>query len=483
MENGWPDNKRWDRRNSLDRRHRRLGLAAVVVAVAVGVFLIASGDDEESTEKQIETPAEMVEADAAIAGALSVSRDQLHSGEAEAIVQARREEQARNATWEEGESVLLAGELQADQSAYLALLGRDVPDPEIFRVLTATEEEFDFQRSRPGDRWRARVDEDGRVVEFRYETSPEDVWLTTLGDDGEYTVEKKEIDVDVRTRSVAGEVEASFWLSMSRHGHSDVLAHRFMRVFEYTLDFNTETRDGDQFAMVFEEVYLDDELLRYGRILGATYLGEFGHHRAYYFESDEESGYFDEAGESLQKMFLRSPLSVTRVTSGFGRRQHPITGDERMHRGVDYGAPTGTPVQAVADGRVHFAGWRGGYGNLLILRHSAGYETRYAHLSGFASGISAGARVAQGQVVAHSGNTGASTAPHLHYEMLRHGRHINPLTVEATSGDPLTGSDLETFQAQRVEPITGRLVEALTDAVPEATVAWEHEAPAASAQE
>ena len=483
MRQKWPQRGSSLHRKWTDQWYVRGGIATLFVIAVAAIVITTTGEREDEPEDAPPQRDSLVAAVSGIGDALSAARRQHDQGEAAALVEERREQEMLHAEWNEGEAVEMAGELEPGQSVYLALLGRNVPDPQIFRALTSIEEEFDFRRSRPGDRWRAWVDEEGRITELRYETSPEDVWLTRIDDEGAYHTEKLDIDVEVRTEAAAGTVEGSFWLSMSRSGYSDALAFRFMRVFDYTIDFNTETRAGDHFAMIYEKIYLDDEFLRYGRILAATYLGEYGSRRAFYYESDDESGYFDEEGDSMQRQFLRSPLEVTRVTSTFGRRTHPITGDQRMHHGVDYGAPTGTRVRAVADGRVHFAGWRGGYGKLLILRHSGGYETRYAHLSRFESGIRAGARVSQGQVVARSGNTGASTAPHLHYEMLRNGQHINPLTVEATSGDPLRGQELADFKAQHVEPLTEKLARAFSESAPDALVAWQPDDSQASSDE
>ena len=470
----WPKAKLASRhQQELKRRRWWGGGALVVVVVAIVIVNFIAGGDREEEQQVGEISMAMIEARSSLDAALVMAGEALESGEAQALLEARREQEALRAEWREGESVVIAGQLQPDQSVYLALMGRNVPEAAILRVLTAIEEDFDFRRSRPGDKWRAVVNEDGSVEEFRYETSPEDVWITRRDEEGKYIVEELEIDVDVRTRKVAGRVDGSFWLSLSNLGESDLLAFRFMRVFEFTIDFNTETRDGDHFAMVFEELYFDDEFLRLGRVLAAVYIGDRGTRRAFYYESDDESGYFDEEGESMQRQFLRSPLPFTRVTSGFGRRQHPISGDQRMHRGVDYGAPVGTEVQAVASGRVTFAGWRGGYGNLLIIEHSGGYQTRYAHLSRFH--VSAGSPVSQGDIVARSGNTGASTAPHLHYEMLRHGQHIDPLRVDATSGEPLSGADLQTFEEQHVQPLNDELHRALADVSTEAATALLHQ--------
>ncbi len=484
------------KRDILNSHRRRSGVdprwvAGALVGLGIFglVFFLFSGGDEEEAQAEVGDDIALAFAEAwtRVDAGVGLAQEFVESGQAEAELREQRQQEALTAEWVEGQAVLIAGELKERESLYLALMNRNVPDPAIHRVVTAIDEVYNLRRSRPGDKWEAQVNEEGVVEELRYETSPEDIFVTRLDEEGAYVSEELEIEVEVRQRKIAGDVEGSFWLSVERAGISGVVAHRFMRVFEYTIDFNTETRNGDTFAMVIEEIYLDGELLRYGRVLGAVYIGEYGTRQAYYFEAEEESGYFDEEGDSMQRMFLRSPLSVTRVTSNFGRRVHPITGDSRMHRGVDYGAPVGTPVQAVADGRVHFAGWRGGYGNLLILRHSGGYETRYAHLNSFGSGIRQGARVRQGQVVAQSGNTGNTTGPHLHYEMLRNGRHIDPLRVEATSGDPLKGEELSTFMAKHVGPLSEQLRQVLSQEVPTAVSAFDglddEEGPALSAED
>lgn len=457
------------RRDPWWRGPKLWGALVGVAVVFGGLWVMIAGDDEP--EGPSPDRVAVAEAGGDVAAGIGAARQALEGERAEAIMRERRERQARQVDYRPGESQLLIGELEPRESVYVAMVGRGLPDGSVHRVITAMEKEFDFRRSRAGDIWRAEVDESGQIEEFRYETSPEDIWVTRLEEDEGYVTEQKDVDVEVRHREVAGEVDGSFWLSITREGEDDLLAHRFMEVFRYTIDFNTETRDGDRYAMVVEEMYLDDEFLRYGRVVAAVYIGDRGPIQAYYFEAEDDednTGYFDEEGESLERQFLRSPLEVSRVTSGFGRREHPITGDQRMHQGVDYGAPTGTPVQSVADGTVTFAGWQGGYGNLLKIRHANGYETRYAHLSSFESGISPGVQVSQGDIVARSGNTGASTAPHLHYEMLRGGRHIDPLEVDAGSGEPLAEEWTDEFQAEVVDPNFERLHALLVDDAPEA---------------
>ncbi|TXD35929.1 M23 family metallopeptidase [Lujinxingia vulgaris] len=466
---------RWPKQDMLlhPRRRRRRGrpwLTALLVLLAVGalVYMVVGGE-EEPDEQALAHGLAFAEAYMRVNSAVALSQATLTSGEAEAILAEKAEEAALSASFTEGQAAVIAGEIKPNQSVFVSLQARNVSAGAIHEVVTATEKEFDFRRSRPGDQWRVETDESGKIVEFRYQTSPEDIWVTTLQDDGTYVAVKQEVPIETRHEAVAGSIASSFWLALEATGESGALAHRFMEIFQYTIDFNTETRAGDHFAMIFEKVYLEGEFLRYGRVIGAKYMGERGTYWAFYDEErGEEPGYYDEEGESLQRQFLRSPLPFTRVTSRYGRRVHPVLGGTRMHRGVDYGAPIGTPVQAVADGTVVFAGRAGGYGNLIKIRHSGGFETRFAHLNNFARGIRAGVRVTRGQLVAKSGNTGRSTGPHLHYEMLQNGRHIDPLSVDTARGEPLKGESLASFKSEIVVPWRAKLTEALREAAPRA---------------
>lgn len=357
------------------------------------------------------------------------------------------------ATWQEGQPVFLAGKLEKNESVSLSLQQRGISNQAIHHVVTATGELFDFRRSRPGDSWTAEVDADGTITRFRYQASAEDVFVTTRDADGKYTCVKEEVAVDSRTEAIGGSIDSSFWQALEATGEQGQMAFRFMEIFQYTIDFNTETRVGDQFALVFEKVYLDGKFLRYGRLLAAKYVGPTGTHYAFYHEGKDDRGYFDATGDNLQRQFLRSPLPFTRITSRFGRRTHPVLGGTRQHQGVDYGAPTGTPVQSVADGVITHAGWKGANGNLVAIRHSGGFETYYAHLSSITKGLKNGTRVSRGDLIGKVGSTGRSTGPHLHFGMKKNGTYVDPLTVDATRGDPLRGAELERFTKNVVNPL------------------------------
>jgi murein DD-endopeptidase MepM/ murein hydrolase activator NlpD len=203
--------------------------------------------------------------------------------------------------------------------------------------------------------------------------------------------------------------------------------------------------------MLAVKEFANGQFVGYGTILYAEYKGKMGNHEATRFQSPGgRIDYYDEKGKSLRKVFLRSALQYRRISSYFSRRRyHPILRKYLPHHGVDYSAPVGTPVSAIGDGVVTFAGWKGAYGKLVYLKHKAGYQSGYGHLSKFAKGIKKGARVKQGQLIAYVGNTGRSTGPHLHFEMKRYGNRVNPLRVRIPAADPVSKKNLPLFQKQR----------------------------------
>ncbi len=367
---------------------------------------------------------------------------------------------ALTATWEKGEAVTMKGELEQNQSVFQALGDRNVPHREIQRIVDATSKKFDFRKSRPGDEWTAEVEESGEIMRFRYETSPEDVWETVRNSNGSYSVTKVDVPVQKRRTTLSGRVDKSLWQSMTDNTRNPEIIYRFADIFAYSVDFNRETKPGDSFAMVLEEVYLEGEFLRYGKILAAEYVNKGEMYRGYLYETgDGDSGYYDETGKNLKRQFLKSPLASIRVTSTYGMRHHPVQGKKKMHRGVDYGAPIGTPIRAVADGTVMFAGRKGANGNLIVLDHANGFKTLYAHLHSIADGIHPGAKVSKKTVIGEVGNTGRSTGAHLHFGMKRHGNYVDPQEVEFARAEPLEGDQKKEFLSEVVEPLSGKLDE------------------------
>jgi murein DD-endopeptidase MepM/ murein hydrolase activator NlpD len=218
------------------------------------------------------------------------------------------------------------------------------------------------------------------------------------------------------------------------------------------VDFQRDVRKGDGFELVYEQdVMKSGEIARNGRILFAAFDTRFGPKAYYHFTpEDGRADHFDAKGHSARRLLMRTPINGARLSSGFGKRRHPILGYTRMHNGVDFAAPTGTPILAAGDGRIDRASWYGGYGRFVRIEHANGYKTAYAHLSRYGPGIKKGVRVKQGQVIGYLGSSGLATGPHLHYEVLKDGRRINPRSLRAPTGKILEGAELEAFQTARL---------------------------------
>nr|WP_272877245.1 M23 family metallopeptidase [Neoroseomonas eburnea] len=306
---------------------------------------------------------------------------------------------------------------------------------------------------RPGDEIGIRLspDEAPALLEIEIEPQPGRT-IRVRRQDGQTW--QAEDTLAPRSRFVvraAGTVDGGLFPAMTNAGVPPGLALSLIRVLGHQVDFQRDLQPGDRFTILFERYRDGDgDILGHGQVLHAE-LTLSGRALAIWRHKDRRGAtdWYDSDGRSLRRTFLRTPLDGARVTSRFGMRSHPILGFNRMHQGIDFGAPTGTPVYAAADGVVVSAKNEGGYGRMVRLRHSGGVETRYAHLSRFGRGIASGRRVRQGDVIGAVGSTGLSTGPHLHYEVAVHGRPVNPgRHIQQTVR--LAGQDLATFRtAQR----------------------------------
>jgi len=452
-------------RNQRRRKNWRMMLGvglSVAAAIAVGYVWLSryeTGPSETERSARAALQARQLVRESVVAARRPLEVDEAASEE-------DSEADARSAKWSEGEPVTLRGTLSEHESVFRALGDRNLGAPQIQSVISATEEKFEFEESRPGDKWFAEVDESGAITRFRYKTSPEDIWETVRNSNGTYSVTKIDVPVEKRRVELAGTVDGSLWESIVEVAEKPKLVYRFADIFAYSVDFNRETKPGDRFAMVVEEVYLEGRFLRYGTILAAEYVNQGESFRGYLFDPEDEeddSGYYDADGKNLKRQFLKSPLASIRVTSQYGMRYHPVEGRQKMHRGVDYGAPTGTEIRAVADGTVEYAGYKGANGKLIVLDHANGFETLYAHLSEIADGIRAGKKVTRKTVIGEVGNSGRSTGSHLHFGMKRSGEYVDPMEVEFARAEPLEGEQLEVFREDVVEPMSKRLDEIRAD--------------------
>ena len=302
----------------------------------------------------------------------------------------------------------------------------------------------DLRRVRAHDELEISWTLEGDPVGVRWEPSP---WLgfAAVATDGGWEVRRAETRPDVRVEALVGEVSRSLFEAVEALGESPQLVIELVQIFESEFDFTADTRQGDRFRLLVEKRYAGEQFVDYGRILAAQYLSDgtvltgVGHEGR-----SGRHGYYDLEARSLKKTFLRAPLDFTRITSGFTyRRPHPILGGVRPHLAVDYGAPVGTPVRAVADGVVLRAGWNGGNGIQVVVRHRAGYQTMYNPLS--KALVKRGARVSQRQVIGRVGSTGLSTGPHLDYRVSKNGKFVNPLSEKFLPGDPLVGPERAEF--------------------------------------
>jgi murein DD-endopeptidase MepM/ murein hydrolase activator NlpD len=304
----------------------------------------------------------------------------------------------------------------------------------------------DLRRLRPNDELETTWTLDGEPLAVRWEPSP---WLgfAAVATDSGWEVRRAETRPDVRVEAVQGEVRRSLFEAVDALGESPQLVLELVEIFSSDFDFTADTRSGDRFRLLVEKRYAGAQFVDYGQIRIAQYVSDGNILTGIAFEhAGGRVAYYDPDGRSLKKTFLKSPLEFTRVTSGFTyARPHPILGGVRPHLAVDYGAPAGTPVRAVADGTVLTAGWNGGNGIQVHLRHRSGYETQYNHLSRLGPGVRRGARVSQRQVIGYVGSTGLSTGPHLDYRVASHGRWVNPLGERFLPGEPLDGAERGRF--------------------------------------
>lgn len=304
----------------------------------------------------------------------------------------------------------------------------------------------------PGDSLVMMVSPEGGLHSFSL-LSRKKQWFNVTFDSSRIRAEAAEVPVTSTLRVARGTLESSLAEALYAMGIGDAIVCRFTDIFAWDINFFIDPRPGDQFTIIFEERFASGRHAGFGEILAARYTTK---DRVFYAlgmtDSTGRFSYFDLEGKSVQKFFLKAPLRFSRISSGFSyRRKHPILGIVRPHLGIDYAAPTGTPVYAAADGKVIFAGRKGGYGKLVHIAHGGAYETMYGHLHGFARGIGKGKRVRQGDFIGTVGSTGLSTGPHLDYRMKKGKVFVNPRTVSVPAGEVVAETLRSHFDAQKAE--------------------------------
>ncbi len=375
--------------------------------------------------------------------------------------------------------IVLTGALQKGESFSEALqrvLLHDKQADELAEKITQKlSRVVNLRKSKPGEAFALVMDYAGNLIRCTYEKNPFEIYTMELDEDeNNLTIAKEDITLERQVVKLSGTIEDSLFQAFAKLGESDRLTLAFADIFESRIDFNNDLQRGDRFELLLEKYYKNGQFVGYGRILSAKLLGTKEKYSAYYFKpsNTQKGNYYDETGKTIGTAFLKSPLPIFKLTSTFTmHRKHPVLGVDRPHQGIDLAAPIGTPVMAVADGVISFAGWKNGYGNTISIKHPGGYETQYAHLARFAEGIKTGVHVTQKQVIGRVGMTGIATGPHLDYRIAENGVLKNPLSVKFRSMFALSGHELNQFHAQRLywarlmetpEPQKLVLVETLT---------------------
>jgi murein DD-endopeptidase MepM/ murein hydrolase activator NlpD len=317
-----------------------------------------------------------------------------------------------------------------------------------------------------GDRMRVKADRQGHVEALDY---PLDA-LRTLEirrDDGRFSGRIISADVERRRAYTTGVITTSFYANARAAGLNDRQILKLNHIFAWDIDFGQDIQPGDRFVAVYDELYRDGRKVGNSSLLAAAFINKNHEYRALRFaDGDGDAHYYTPAGQPMRKAFVRAPVDYTRISSPFNlARLHPILHRIRRHEGTDYAAPMNTPIHATGDGRIIFQGRRGGYGNMVIIRHSADITMRFGHMSRFARGLHTGSRVSQGQVIGYVGMTGLATGPHVHYEFRVDGKPRNPQTVRLPGVAPLSGSQLAAFR-RHASPLMAQL-----DHMTETTVA------------
>lgn len=313
---------------------------------------------------------------------------------------------------------------------------------------------IDVRRIRPGHLVRFHYDASGKVGAVQMKLIGWGTLDAVRGVDG-FTVKTQQSEIHEIPTAVSATINSSLYEALREAGEGPQLVQDLVDVFQWDVDF-FELKKGDAFTLAVTKKFAGKELIGYGPITAARFTHRGTTYEAFRHEmADGRSGYYGRTGRPLRKQFLRAPLKFTRVTSGFTRKRfHPVLHIFRPHYGVDYGAPTGTPVMTTADGVVLDARYKGGEGNFVRIRHSSRVETSYLHLSKFAKGIKRGTKVTQGDVIGYVGKTGLATGPHLDYRVSEDGRWLDPLKLKSITPDSLGGPSLRAFRSNVDELVT-----------------------------
>ena len=432
-------------KSSCAKRARRIAPIAGFAGLVAGAWLISSDGKIEFSSGAAE----------------AASAEPTHSQSASAIpTRPVTTQPRRDAT----ESALSERVLRVESGDTMIniLQGAGLTAREAFKAIHALKDIYSPRDLRPGQQIRValakRDNESGsaqvELASLRLRASAELDVALDRSDDDDFIARKMPRQLDRQIVARRGTIETSLMAAANAKNVAMKPLLRVIRGFSYAVDFQRDLRKGNDFEVLYE-TYTDaqsGEQAKVGGLLYAALNVREERHEMYRFEQDSgRVRFFNGNGESVRRLLMRTPINGARLSSGYGMRKHPILGYSRMHEGVDFAAPRGTPIYAAGNGRVEYAGWNGSYGRYVRIDHQGPYKTAYAHMKGVASGVHGGAQVSQGDIIGYAGSTGNSTGPHLHYEILKHGKAVNPRNLNLPTGYRLKGDELARFQQVKAE--------------------------------
>ncbi len=317
---------------------------------------------------------------------------------------------------------------------------------DLYKIMRLGKATRSLKYIQPGQTFKFRLDDKQQLVEMVYQQNRFQSLRIERQDDN-FVASTISRVAQKRQQHISGVINSSLFVDAKKAGMNAALIMDLVSIFGWDIDFALDLRKGDTFSLIYEEHFLDGLKIKDGAILAAQFTNQGRTYRAIrYTDPKGNSNYYTPKGLSMRKAFLRTPVDFRRISSRFGNRKHPVLNRMRLHKGVDYAAPRGTPVKASGDGKIIFRGRKGGYGNAIIIRHGGRYSTLYAHLNNFRRGLYTGKFVKQGQIIGYVGSTGRATGPHLHYEFRINGVHRNPLTVKLPNAAPINKNYKQDFK-------------------------------------
>ncbi len=473
------NSKKQAKQRARRRQLRLAGLLIVVGAIAIGVnhftstqepvainasdssadsqsdALLLPGQNrskqQASEPKQVQAPDSPQDNKTAAAGDAPKAAEKLEQAAAETPIAADTVEITTSAANTESASSLnwIEHPIKSGESLSAIFKQYNLTPALLHRIVNSSKTAANLAKIRPGQTVHFGISQDQQLQQLTLERDRISSLHISLSDT-DISSKEQTRDLEKKNKATTGIINSSLFVDGQAAGLSDKLIMQLAKVFGWDIDFALDVMPGDSFSLIYEEQYLDGQKFSDGPILAAEFINQGKIFRAVQYTNQEgNTSYYDDSGHAKQRAFIRTPVKFARISSRFTRKRwHPVLKKWRSHKGVDYAAPTGTPVKAAGTGKVVFKGKKGGYGNVIFLRHGGRYTTVYGHLSKFARGLKKGGKVKQGQIIGYVGSTGLATGPHLHYEFRVNGVHRNPLTVKLPKSMPLPKKQMADFKRQ-----------------------------------